>query len=99
MGRASAMASGPPHSDERGSSQPIENSPPGIQTIPAGALPEGLDLFSTVGRNAQRFAATGLEFDWVVSQNATANEPTAKSAINPNHTMEGSGAGSGLLIS
>src|SRR5262245_36397635 len=99
MGRASAMASGPPHNDERGSSQPIENSPPGTQTIPAGVLPEGLDLFSTVGRNARRLPELGSEFDWVVSQNATANEPTARSAMNPNHATEGSGAGSGLFIS
>jgi hypothetical protein len=28
---------------------PIENSPPGIQTIPAGAGPGGVDVFEVVG--------------------------------------------------
>src|SRR5437016_4452098 len=30
------MASGPPHGHERGSSLPMVNSPPGIQTMPDG---------------------------------------------------------------
>src|SRR5579872_6744563 len=51
MGRASPIGSGPPQIEPRGSSEPIENSPPGIQTIPAGAMPGGLAEFSTVGKN------------------------------------------------
>jgi hypothetical protein len=31
---------------------PIENSPPGIHTIPFGPGPRGFDLFSIVGLNA-----------------------------------------------
>jgi hypothetical protein len=31
----------------------MENSPPGIQTIPSGAGPGGLALFGTVGEKAE----------------------------------------------
>ena len=34
-----------------GTCAPIENSPPGIDTIPSGAGPGAERLFSTVGRN------------------------------------------------
>src|SRR6266403_4839208 len=32
---------------------PIENSPPGIQTMPSGALPGALALLESVGANAE----------------------------------------------
>src|SRR5215510_2810608 len=34
-----------------GAAAPIENSPPGIQTIPSGAGPGGVTAFATVGMN------------------------------------------------
>src|SRR5262245_10305902 len=34
-----------------GSAAPIENSPPGIQTIPSGADPGAAPVLTTVGRN------------------------------------------------
>src|SRR5207249_5599234 len=52
---------------------PMENSPPGIQTIPAGALPGGEFLFAIVGSNC------------AVPQNA---EPRVKTATTANHTMD-----------
>ncbi|MNX61136.1 hypothetical protein D3C86_920620 [compost metagenome] len=47
---------------------PIENSPPGIQTIPLGALPVGLFLFSTVGLNKEAALSFGVS-----AQSITAN--------------------------
>ena len=41
-----------------GSCAPIENSPPGIHTMPSGAGPGGGFLFSTVGRNRFDVAAS-----------------------------------------
>src|SRR6185436_15670872 len=52
MGRASPMGSGPPCSSPRGSDAPIENSPPGIQTIPLGGGPAGTVSAGTVAANA-----------------------------------------------
>lgn len=37
----------------------MENSPPGIQTIPTGTGEDGRFLFSTVGRNVGGDAVTG----------------------------------------
>ena len=53
MGRESVVACIPTASFMSGGScAPMENSPPGIQTMPSGASPGGGVLFSTVGRNA-----------------------------------------------
>src|ERR1051326_4707987 len=52
MGWASRVTPGIPHRAPPDSSLPIENSPPGIQTMPSGATPAGRGfLFSMVGRN------------------------------------------------
>src|SRR5262245_295667 len=53
MGRASPIASGPPHIEPRGSSLPIENSPPGIHTMPSGAGVGGGAWFGIVAANAE----------------------------------------------
>jgi hypothetical protein len=59
MGRASGPS--------RGSSAPIENSPPGIHTIPAGAGPGGVEASSTVGANP-----AGVPWHPTIISNATA---------------------------
>jgi len=41
----------PPQSEEVGSFEPMENSPPRIQTMPSGAAPGGLAAFATVSPN------------------------------------------------
>src|SRR5579862_8038933 len=51
MGRASLVAFIPTSSMSGGSLAPIENSPPGIQTIPSGGDPGAVALLTTVGRN------------------------------------------------
>ena len=43
----------------------MENSPPGIQTMPSGAAPGGEAWFSTVGRKAGSPAATGTASGFV----------------------------------
>src|SRR5438477_198429 len=58
MGRASSMASSPPHSDSRGSAFPIENSPPGTQTIPSGASPGAGVLLGIVGPKSEASGST-----------------------------------------
>src|SRR5262245_27959202 len=60
MGRASAMGSWPPCSIPRGSAAPIENSPPGIQAMPAGAGPGGAATAGTVAVNTGP-AGAGVE--------------------------------------
>src|SRR5262245_27142344 len=52
MGRASAIASWPPCSSPRGSAAPMENSPPGIHTMPAGVGPGAAGTAATVAANA-----------------------------------------------
>jgi hypothetical protein len=42
---------GSPHSDSLSTVLPIENSPPGIHTIPAGTGPGAVKDFETVGAN------------------------------------------------
>src|SRR3954451_8964261 len=51
MGRASWVAFMPTSSMSGGSLAPIENSPPGIQTMPAGAVAGAEPALATVGRN------------------------------------------------
>src|SRR5262245_61310881 len=51
MGCASRVTPGRSHSDSAAASLPIENSPPGTQTIPAGVGPAGRSLCTTVGTN------------------------------------------------
>ncbi len=48
-----------------GSCAPIENSPPGIHTMPSGAGPGGGFLFSTVGRNRFDVAASAAGSAWL----------------------------------
>src|SRR5215471_8739940 len=52
MGRASSVAFMPTSSISGGSPAPMENSPPGIQTIPSGARRGAGSRFSTVGWNS-----------------------------------------------
>src|ERR1700733_9297148 len=61
MGRASSMASCPPSGRTVGSLAPIENSPPGIQFMPAGGLPGAAVLFCIVGRNTFREETSGTD--------------------------------------
>ncbi len=56
MGSASRVTPGRPHNDSLAASLPIENSPPGIQTIPSGAGAGAGDLFGKVGSNAEAVA-------------------------------------------
>ena len=49
MGRASFVAFMPTSSMSGGSFAPMENSPPGIHTIPAGVFAGGTSLLGTVG--------------------------------------------------
>src|SRR5215469_5706394 len=51
MGRESLVAFIPTSSMSGGSCAPMENSPPGIQTIPTGACEGAGAEFGTVGRN------------------------------------------------
>src|SRR5688572_6556454 len=53
------MASGPPQIALRGSALPMENSPPGIQTIPSGAGPGGALLLEIVGANSLEAGTVG----------------------------------------
>src|SRR5262245_58606867 len=48
IGRVSSIGSCPPCGSIRGSADPIENSPPGIQTIRSGAGAAGVPAFGTV---------------------------------------------------
>jgi hypothetical protein len=72
-----------------GSCAPIENSPPGIQTIPSGIDPEGRALFSTVGAKVGATEAeVGLEgcppsVSWLPAHPATLKtaSPTPAKAI------------------
>src|ERR1700722_13801551 len=59
MGRASAIASLPPSGSRRGSLQPMENSPPGIHTMPTGWFWGGGAAFTTVGRKLSREEGEG----------------------------------------
>src|SRR5271170_3603048 len=52
MGRESTVACIPTPFIELSSFAPMENSPPGIQTIPVGTLEGAGTLFSTVGSNS-----------------------------------------------
>src|SRR5277367_517487 len=58
MGRESTVACIPTPFIELSSLAPMENSPPGIQTIPAGIVEGAGTLFSTVGSNP--VAALGI---------------------------------------
>src|SRR5664279_5136626 len=51
MGRESLVACIPTSPSLGESAAPMENSPPGIQTIPEGVLADGLAVFATVGPN------------------------------------------------
>src|SRR5262249_29758473 len=56
IGRASSMDCIPPSGTPRGSRAPMENSPPGIQTMPSGVSLGGVAGLAAVGRNV---ASTG----------------------------------------
>src|SRR5512133_1605293 len=60
MGRASSIASCPPCGIGRGSSSPMENSPPGTHVIPAGGAPDGFAAFAFVGRKPFCCAAANV---------------------------------------
>src|ERR1700722_9755455 len=80
MGRASSMASPPPWGKERGSALPIENSPPGIQTIPSGTDFGGGMVFARVGRNTYRSAESVVaECNRTGSRHAVLDTATAAS--------------------
>src|SRR5262245_18046112 len=59
MGRASSMAWWPPWASFRGSAEPMENSPPGIQTMPTGRRPGGGPVLATIGANERGGDAGG----------------------------------------
>src|SRR6266581_4293655 len=60
MGSASRVTPGRPHNDSLAASLPIENSPPGIHTMPFGAGVGAGVLFGTVGSNGDGVAAESL---------------------------------------
>src|SRR5579862_6685476 len=60
MGRESVVACMPTMFISGGSWAPMENSPPGIQTIPLGAGPGAGCLFGTVGPNATPVPGAGF---------------------------------------
>src|SRR5262244_815120 len=57
MGRASTAACMPTGFMSGGSCAPIENSPPGIQTMPSGGWEGACEELGTVGRNSPTEAA------------------------------------------
>ena len=59
MGLASSVAFMPTSSTSGGSFAPIENSPPGIQTIPTGAGPGAAAGVGTVGAKVLAVLALG----------------------------------------
>src|SRR5262245_22560685 len=60
MGDASRVIPGILHRDSLSTGLPIENSPPGIQTIPGGAGTGAGAVFGIVGANAAEAADTSV---------------------------------------
>src|SRR5262245_32036929 len=104
MGRASAIPSGPPCGCERGSSQPIENSPPGIQTIPSGASSGGEELLGLVGAFADTESVFSDESDVLETSVEFAlrkctkahTAPAQRSTSATCHIQDGSRRGAGF---
>ena len=77
-----------------GSCAPIENSPPGIHTMPSGAGPGGGCLFSTVGRNpADGATSTGDGVDRVSVKARIAAPAIATAATHANARVCDEGEG------
>src|SRR5882724_7687491 len=82
MGCAYRVMPGKPHMASLSIVLPIENSPPGIQTIPVGATPGAELLFSIVGRNEDggSFPAHSMVFGRF-ALNAKAAKPTTSAVV------------------
>ncbi len=68
-----------------GACAPIENSPPGIHTIPSGAGRGAERRFSTVGNNRADGTASGAGGLARVVASARTTEPTIGTRATPNH--------------
>jgi hypothetical protein len=86
MGRESVVARIPTMSMSGGSAAPIENSPPGIHTMPRGAGAGAGRVFGTVGANAAPGLARELELartEVVSGRRTTAQRMAEASEKNP----------------
>src|SRR5215813_12216933 len=68
-----------------GSAAPMENSQPGIQTMPSGALTGGGDLFSTVGPKPGGSEAAALQLR-TESRRVHREPPAVLATSNPIQT-------------
>src|SRR5262245_6637452 len=88
MGRASSIESVHPATQPRGSAEPIENSPPGIQTMPGGGSPAGAPALGRVAANADETSRDAASFSGRVERRTiaatrTAAPPTRIAAATP----------------
>src|SRR5215471_15209714 len=66
-----------------GSAAPIENSPPGIQTMPAGAGPGGVAMFATVAVKTDTGVARSRAAPIAAVASVAATRPLARVALIP----------------
>src|SRR5436190_7755466 len=83
MGSASRVTPGRPHNDSLAASLPIENSPPGIHTIPSGAGAGAAGLFGTVGANGELAGVAPFSFASVVATGSAGRERNIATATTP----------------
>src|SRR6266568_6774717 len=82
MGSASRVTPGRPHNDSLATSLPIENSPPGIHTIPSGAGVGAGPLFGMVGAKGDAAAVCSL-FRLAEGDSEGGDEPDLTNAKTP----------------
>src|SRR5437667_1016927 len=82
MGSASRVTPGRPHNDSPVASLPIENSPPGIHTIPSGAGAGAGLLFGMVGAKGDAAAVSSL-FRLAEGDSEGGDEPDLTNAKTP----------------
>jgi hypothetical protein len=83
MGSASRVTPGRLHNDSLAASLPIENSPPGIHTIPSGARVGADVLFGTVGAKGELAAAALFSFASAVATGSAGRGRNMVSATSP----------------
>src|SRR5258708_28973772 len=105
MGTASRVTPGRPHNDSLEASLPIENSPPGIHTMPSGSGVVGRVLLGTVGPKVES-AAGSLSLIWLPAVEDEAGDgryltkattPATAARVTSTHRLAlGRGAGGGF---
>src|SRR6185436_12071105 len=83
MGNASRVTPGRLHNDSLAASLPIENSPPGIHTMPCGAGAGAGVLFGTVGAKGELAEVAPFSFALAVAAESAGGDRNTANAIIP----------------